>query len=75
MKLPLISAKDLIKFLSKKGFVISRQKGSHIIMKKNTNASVLVTVIPLHDKLDTGTLLAIMKQTEVTREEIYGEFY
>jgi predicted RNA binding protein YcfA (HicA-like mRNA interferase family) len=74
MKLPIISAKELIKFLSKKGFAVSRQKGSHVIMKKILGNEILITVIPLHEKIDTGTLLSIMKQAQVTREEILAEF-
>ncbi len=74
MKLPVLSAKELIQFLSKKGFIITRQKGSHLIMKKIIESKVLVTVVPLHDKIDNGTLLAIMKQTETKREEIEEYF-
>jgi len=74
MKLPILSGKELINFLSKKGFVICRQKGSHIILKKRTINSVLITVVPLHEKLDVGTLISIMKQTQITREEIESEF-
>ena len=36
MKLPQISGMELIKILRKKGFVVVRQKGSHMRLEKNT---------------------------------------
>jgi predicted RNA binding protein YcfA (HicA-like mRNA interferase family) len=32
-KLPVVSGREVIKYLTKKGFVISRQKGSHVVVK------------------------------------------
>lgn len=68
-RLPIVSGKEVIKILSKLGFFADRQKGSHVIMKKKTSEKILITVVPLHKKLDPGTLLAILKQTEISREE------
>lgn len=68
-KLPIISGKKLVKILSKLGFYPDRQKGSHLIIKKKTPGKVIVTVVPLHKRLDPGTLSGILKQTEITREE------
>lgn len=36
MKLPRLSGHEVIKFLSKLGYKIARQKGSHIILTKET---------------------------------------
>lgn len=69
-RLPVISGKELMKILSKFGFYADRQKGSHVIMKKQTEAEVLVTVVPLHKQLDPGTLVGILKQAKITREEL-----
>jgi predicted RNA binding protein YcfA (HicA-like mRNA interferase family) len=74
MKLPILSGRELISFLSKKGFLISRQKGSHVIMKKYLVDSVLITVVPMHNKIDHGTLISILKQTQVSRDELEKEF-
>ena len=38
-------------------------------MKKKTTEKTLVTTVPLHKKLDPGTLLGILKQCEITKEE------
>ena len=74
MKLPVVSGKTVVKFLNRKGFEIVGRKGSHIRMNKKTPAETLVTVVPLHKKLDAGTLLGILKQCGVSKEEFMKEF-
>lgn len=41
MKLPQISGRELIKKLAKFGFVVVRQKGSHIRLEKNTQEKII----------------------------------
>ncbi len=68
-KLPLISAKELIKILEKIGFKIIRQKGSHIFLRHNNGKT---TVIPDHpgEKLDRGLLNKILKKDiQISRED------
>ena len=67
--MPVISGKKALKALQKAGFEISRQKGSHIVLTKKTNGKKLVTVIPMHKELDPGTLIAIISQAGMTREQ------
>lgn len=68
-KLPRLSGKELIKILSKKGFNSIRQRGSHVFLIKETPEAKKTTVVPLHDEIDKGTLLEILRQTGITREE------
>jgi predicted RNA binding protein YcfA (HicA-like mRNA interferase family) len=70
MKLPVVSGKEVIKFLAKNGFEIIGRKGSHVRMKKKLGEKVLVTVVPLHKKLDPGTFLAILRQCELSRGDL-----
>lgn len=65
-KLPLLSGEDLIKALKKAGFRVIRQKGSHVSLQKGTYK----TVVPLHDELAKGTLLGILKQCGLSREDL-----
>lgn len=68
-KLPLISAKELIRILEKIGFKIIRQKGSHIFLRHNDGKT---TVIPNHpgEKLDRGLLNKILKKDiQISRED------
>ena len=46
-----------------------RQKGSHIILKKEISDKIVAVVVPNHDELDKGTLLEIIRQAGLKREE------
>ena len=73
MKLPVVSGKEVIKFLSKEGFYIASQKGSHVRMKKKINSKTLVAIIPMHKRLDPGTLLSILRQTEIQKDDFISK--
>lgn len=66
-KLPVVSGKQCIKALEKIGFVIYRQRGSHITMVRE-NPQCQVT-IPNHKTVAKGTLRAIIKQADLTVDE------
>lgn len=67
MKLPRISGRTCIKALEKNGFHTVRQKGSHVVLRKNEPFYQLV--VPDHKELDRGTLRAIIKQSGMSVEE------
>ncbi|RJQ20243.1 type II toxin-antitoxin system HicA family toxin [Candidatus Woesearchaeota archaeon] len=69
MKLPLLSGKEVVKILQKRGFKILDQKGSHVIMRK-INGKKLTAVVPQHPEIAKGTLLSILKQAEMTRDDL-----
>jgi predicted RNA binding protein YcfA (HicA-like mRNA interferase family) len=52
--------------LKKDGFVVVKQKGNHVTMRKGEYR----TVVPLHYELAKGTLLAILRQCGMSREEL-----
>jgi len=68
MKLPRLSGKEVIKALSQAGFTIARQKGSHIILKKETFEGKFAVVVPNHQEIDKGTLLEIIRQSRMSRD-------
>lgn len=78
-KLPRVNGSDAIRALERLGFVRVRQKGSHVILKKQLppdngeNSQELIEVgcvVPLHRKtLAVGTLKSILKQAGVDLEE------
>jgi len=65
-KLSNVSASKVVKIAVKLGFFVSRQKGSHIILKNNSGK---ILVIPNHRKLKLGTLLQIIKVLNLSKEE------
>ncbi|MBS3083867.1 type II toxin-antitoxin system HicA family toxin [Candidatus Pacearchaeota archaeon] len=68
-KLPRLSGKEVIKALEKTGFIQKRQRGSHVFMIKESQEIKITTVVPMHSEIDIGTLLEIMRQCKLTREE------
>ena len=69
-KLRQISGKECIKILCNKfGFKAVRQKGSHVVLRKDTKTGAVGTVVPLHDKLKIGTLKGIIELAKVSEED------
>jgi len=68
MKLPIVSGVKVIKALSKFGFSISRQSGSHVILIKENSTGKIVVVVPKHKELAKGTLLSIISQSGLNKE-------
>jgi predicted RNA binding protein YcfA (HicA-like mRNA interferase family) len=66
-RLPNISGKNAVKAFSKAGWIISRQKSSHMIMTKSD--SIVILSVPLHDDLDRGTLRGLIGLAGLTVEE------
>ena len=69
-KLPVISGKELVRALKKAGFVEVRRKGSHVSFQKVTAEKTFKTVVPLHRELAKGTLLDILHQTGLNKNEL-----
>ena len=69
MKLPVLSGREVIKILSKQGFTVARQKGSHIILVKESKDGKNGVVVPNHKEIDKGTLLEIIRQSGMAKEE------
>jgi len=65
-RLPVLSGSELVRLLHKAGFQAVRQKGSHLSLRKGEYK----TVVPLHDELAKGTLLGILKQCGLSREDL-----
>ncbi|MBN2052305.1 type II toxin-antitoxin system HicA family toxin [Candidatus Woesearchaeota archaeon] len=68
-KLPRLSGKEVVKILAKIGFISLGQRGSHIIMKKQTNQGSKALVVPNHKEIDKGTLLEIIRHAGMEKEE------
>lgn len=68
-KLPVLSGREVIKILNKIGYEPTRQKGSHIILVKKTSESKTALVVPDHKEVDPGTLIEIIRQAGLKRDE------
>lgn len=65
--LPRISGRECVAALAKIGFVLVRQRGSHMIIRRDAPRATIT--VPDHNELATGTLRAIIRQAELTVEE------
>ena len=65
--LPRISGQDCVKALSRAGFNVKRQEGSHLILRRDDPFTQLV--VPNHKELDRGTLRAIIRQAGLSVDE------
>ncbi|MBI1968825.1 type II toxin-antitoxin system HicA family toxin [Candidatus Woesearchaeota archaeon] len=69
-KLPVVSGREIVKVLCKIGFEHVRTKGSHAILNKHTEKGKVTIPVPLHKELAKGTLSSILKQAEMTVEDL-----
>jgi predicted RNA binding protein YcfA (HicA-like mRNA interferase family) len=67
-KLPIVSAKQVIKVLSKFGYEYDHQKGSHVILRKRVAPHRRIS-IPNYEELPRGTLRAILEEAGLTDEQ------
>jgi predicted RNA binding protein YcfA (HicA-like mRNA interferase family) len=56
----------VVRALKKAGFSVKRQKGSHIILRRDSPFAQVV--VPDHKSIDTGTLASILDGAELTVE-------
>lgn len=71
-KLPTISGKELLKiFLNKRtGYELDHQTGSHFILRQKESPFRRL-VIPNHEEIAKGTLVAIIHEAGLTREQFF----
>ena len=66
-KLPILSAKELVKIFEKAGYFIVRQKGSHLRMHHETKDSI---TIPNHKTIGRGLLKKILRDSQISSEDL-----
>jgi predicted RNA binding protein YcfA (HicA-like mRNA interferase family) len=68
-KIKVLSSSEVCSILKKFGFNEVRRKGSHIVMQKISDQGSLTLPVPNHDEIKIGTLLSIIRQSGLQREE------
>lgn len=66
-KLAGISARECIRALQSIGFYISKQQGSHVILRRDDPYAK--TVVPNHKELKVGTLRGIIRDANLSVDE------
>jgi len=69
MKLPRLTAKEIIKLIEKKGFVLVRQSGGHRIYRNEKGVRITV---PFHSEkiLHPKIIKSIIADAELTEEDL-----
>lgn len=67
--MPRISGAEAIRRLERMGFVQVRQRGSHVVLKKELPGGAVGCVVPLHNELAVGTLRGILRQAKVDPDD------
>ena len=68
-KLPRLSGAEVIRTLERLGFAQVRQRGSHVVLRRETPQGAVGCVVPLHREVAIGTLRSILKQAGITADE------
>lgn len=67
-KLPVVSGRQLVQVLERRGFAFDRQRGSHIMLFRSDPPTTLS--VPDHRELDRGTLRAILRQAGISPSQL-----
>ena len=68
-KVPSLPYKRVITALRRDGWVVVRQKGSHIRLQKHVENKTLKIIVPAHRPVKRSTLSHITKQAYLTVED------
>lgn len=67
-KVPSVPYEKVIAALKRDGWVVVRQRGSHIRLQKHSRAEVLKITVPAHRPIKRSTLSHILKQARISLE-------
>lgn len=65
-KVPSVTYEQVIRALRRDGWVVVRQKGSHIRLQKHTREEILKLTVPAHRPIKRSTLSHILKQARLS---------
>jgi predicted RNA binding protein YcfA (HicA-like mRNA interferase family) len=68
-KVPCLNYEKVVHALRRNGWIVVRQKGSHIRMQKATFNETLKITVPAHSPIKRSTLSHLLKQARLTTDE------
>ena len=72
-KLPILSAREILKILRAEGFEIVGRKGSHIRLKRKKPSPTRIVIVPDYKEIPIGTLRSIIRQSGISIEEFLSK--
>ena len=71
-KIPSLAYDRVIGALRRDGWVVLRQRGSHIRLQRQTVTGTMKLTVPAHRPILRSTLAHILKQAQLTVEELHN---
>jgi predicted RNA binding protein YcfA (HicA-like mRNA interferase family) len=68
-KVPSLSYTQVLHALQRNGWVVVRQRGSHVRLQKHTPSEMLKVTVPTHRPIKRSTLSHILKQAQLSVED------
>jgi predicted RNA binding protein YcfA (HicA-like mRNA interferase family) len=68
-KIPSLPYDQVIRALQRDGWVVVRQKGTHVRIQKHTPGETLKLTIPAHRPIKRSTLSHILKEAKLTVDQ------
>lgn len=68
-KVPSLNYDKVVKALQRAGFIVVRQKGSHVRMQKRVEGETIKITIPAHKPIKRSTLSYILKSADLPLDE------
>ena len=69
-KVPVLNYEKVVRALQRDGWVVVRQRGSHIRLQKRTRQDTLKIIVPAHRPIKRSTLSHILKDAQLTVEKL-----
>jgi predicted RNA binding protein YcfA (HicA-like mRNA interferase family) len=64
-KIPSLSYVQIVRALQRSGWIVVRQRGSHIRLQKHLGEEILKLTVPAHRPVKRSTLSHILKQARI----------
>lgn len=68
-KRPVLSAHEVIRALSRAGFSVVGQRGSHVRLKGIRGGRTCLVIVPRHAEITPGTFASILRQAAMAWDE------
>ncbi len=68
-KVPSLDYDKVIRALQRAGWVVVRQRGSHIRLQRHVGNEVLKIIVPAHKPIKRSTLSHILKQARISLDD------
>lgn len=68
-KVPSLSYAEVVRALQRGGWIVVRQRGSHLRLQKHIATETLKLTVPVHRPIKRSTLSHIIKQAQLSVDE------